>query len=398
MYRRYIYDILLERLAEPRQFIQVIAGPRQVGKSTMVNTVLKEMNVPYIFETADGQDYEDSEWISRIWASARANMQVLNSDCFILAIDEIHKLNNWSEYVKKEWDKDTLDNLNIKVVILGSSRLLLKYGLDESLAGRFEIIRMSHWDYPEMREAFGWTLEQYIYYGGYPGSARLISDERRWKRYIRDSIVSPSVDKDVIMTTHIYKPELMRSLFNLGCAYSGKELSLNKMLGQLQESGNVTTLSNYLTTLGEANLLCGLSKYANDDARRYNSVPKLQVFNQAFLTVATGNGFKSDFVSPERWGRWVESAIGAYLVNHADENDYKVYYWRERNDEVDFILRREDKLIAIEVKSGRRGTNAGLEVFTKKYNPTMAIMVGTGGIPLDVFLSSSPEKLFNLTT
>ena len=364
----------------------------------MVNTVLKEMNVPYIFETADGQDYEDSEWISRIWASARANMQVLNSDCFILAIDEIHKLNNWSEYVKKEWDKDTLDNLNIKVVILGSSRLLLKYGLDESLAGRFEIIRMSHWDYPEMRDAFGWNLEQYIYYGGYPGSARLISDERRWKRYIRDSIVSPSVDKDVIMTTHIYKPELMRSLFNLGCAYSGKELSLNKMLGQLQESGNVTTLSNYLTTLGEANLLCGLSKYANDDARRYNSVPKLQVFNQAFLTVATGNGFKSDFVSPERWGRWVESAIGAYLVNHADEDDYKVYYWRERNDEVDFILRREDKLIAIEVKSGRRGTNAGLEVFTKKYNSTMAIMVGTGGIPLDVFLSSSPEKLFNLTT
>ena len=396
MYRRKQYNILHERIAEPRRFIQVIAGPRQVGKSTMVKQIVKEVTIPYTLETADAIETDNAEWISNVWNTVRQQMLFRNETEHLLVIDEIHKINNWSEMVKREWDSDTFADRNIKVVLLGSSRLLLKKGLTESLMGRFELIRMPHWNYREMHEAFGWDINQYIYFGGYQGGATLIKNERRWQQYVVDAIIGPSIDKDVILTSTIYKPALMRNLFELGCTYSGEELSLNKVLGQLQDAGNVTTLSNYLTILGECNLLTGLQKYAADKARKYNSVPKFQVFNSALLSALHGKTYEQAFTDSKLWGRWVETAVGAYLINNAEPLGYKLYYWREASNEVDYILERRGETIAIEVKSGHRTTNKGITLFRERYNPRHAIIVGSGGISIEDFLQFDLEKLWVL--
>ena len=394
MYKRKQFDELLSRLSEDRDKIQVISGPRQVGKSTMVKQVLKETTIPYLMVSADSVQKENTAWIGEMWDTARARMRMGKHTEYLLVIDEVHKLNNWSEEVKKQWDADTFNDINIKVVILGSSRLLLKDGLTESLAGRYELIRMPHWGYMEMREAFGMGVSQYIYFGGYPGGAKLTANEARWRRYIKDSIVAPAIELDILMTKMIYKPELMKQLFELGCSYSGEEISLTKLLGQLQDTGNVTTLANYLTTLAESQLLCGLQKYANDNARKYNSVPKLMVYNTSLFSALSGTTFEKAFTTPRLWGRWVESAVGAHLLNLADELDGKVYYWREQNDEVDFVMEHNRQCVAIEVKSGRRTMNEGLSKFSAKFHPKYSFVVGSGGIPVEEFLSSDLSSLF----
>lgn len=394
MYQREQYSTLYERIVEPRRFIQVVAGPRQVGKSTLVKQVISALTIPYTMESADGVGETNGEWISSVWEGVRQQMLFRNEKEHLLVIDEIHKVNNWSEIVKREWDSDTFADRNIKVVILGSSRLLLKKGLTESLMGRFELIRMPHWNYREMHEAFGWDINQYIYFGGYPGGATLIGNERRWRGYVTDAIIAPSIEKDVILTSTIYKPALMRNLFELGCTYSGEELSLNKVLGQLQDAGNVTTLSNYLTILNECHLLGGLQKYARDKARKYNSVPKFQVYNSALLSALNGKSYEQAFTDSKQWGRWVETAVGAYLINNADLVGYKLYYWREAANEVDYILERQGETIAIEVKSGHRTTNKGLPLFRERFNPRHAIIVGSGGIPVEEFLQLDLERLW----
>lgn len=394
MYRRLYYPVVKERIEEPRAFIQVLAGPRQVGKSTLMNQVLEEVTVPYTLEAADGVSAINTQWISEVWDAARSKMDFRGESEHLLVIDEIQKLTNWSEAVKKEWDKDTREKRNLKVVLLGSSRVMLMKGLSESLAGRFELIRMGHWDYAEMRDAFGWTLDQYIYFGGYPGSAAMIKDETRWKRYISDSLIDSAIAKDVLMTSTVYKPALLRQLFELGSCYSGELLSLNKMLGQLQDAGNVTTLAGYLHLLDECNLLTGLQKYANDDARKYASIPKYQVYNNALHSVYAGKSFEAERTDPKRWGRWVESAVGTYLVNHAETVGYRVFYWREKADEVDFVLERSGNTVGIEVKSGRRGMNNGLALFKEKFNPKRSFVVGTNGIAVDEFLQVDLNRLF----
>lgn len=393
-YIRHHYNILVERLSEPRRFIQVIAGPRQVGKSTLVRQVLEKCAIAHTSESADTVDHNDKQWIANLWESVRVKMRLGKLDEFILVIDEIHKIDNWSEQVKREWDADTRNGTNIKVVLLGSSRMLIKAGLNESLAGRFELIRMLHWSYNEMRDAFGWSIEQYVYFGGFPGAAPLAHNERRWKAYLRDAIIEPSVEKDVILTTNIYKPALMRQLFDVGCANSGTELSLNKIAGQLQDVGNVTTLANYLHALGESQLLTGLKKFAAGETRKYNSIPKLMVFNTALLSSNFGQGFEREVADPKRWGRWVESAVGAHLLCNAGEFGYNVFYWRENNLEVDFVITYQDQVIAIEVKSGRRTTNEGIRVFVERFKPKSAFVVGSGGVPLEDFLLSDPSLLF----
>lgn len=395
MYKRAQFDILSQRISEPRGRIQVISGPRQVGKSTMVKQVLAETDTPYLSVSADNTGSTDNSWIGEMWETARAKMKVSGSKEYLLVIDEVHKLKNWSEAIKKEWDSDTRNDINIKVILLGSSRLLLKDGLTESLAGRYELIRMPHWSYSEMHDAFGMDIEKYIYFGGYPGGASYINDERRWSRYIKDSIIAPAIERDVLTTKTVYKPQLMRQLFNLGCAYSGKELSLNKMVGQLQDAGNVTTLASYLNTLDESRLLCGLQKYAQDEARKYNSVPKLMVYNTALLSAQMNTTFENTLTTPSVWGRWVESAVGSYLLNEADEYDYKLYYWREKDNEVDFIIEQGGHCIAIEVKSGRRSNNEGMGLFRAKFHPQHSFIVGTDGIPVEEFLSWDLSNLLN---
>ena len=384
-----------ERIEEPRKFIQVIAGPRQVGKSTLVNQVLRQIELAYAVEVADGVDAKDTDWIRRVWDSARTAMLFRKEKEYLLVIDEIQKIANWSEAVKKEWDEDTRKGVNLKVVLLGSSRLLLKKGLTESLAGRYELIRLGHWRYQEMRDAFGFTLDEYVYFGGYPGPAHLIRNERRWKKYVKDSLVAPAIDKDVIMTSNIYKPALMKRLFELGCGYSAEILSLTKLIGQLQDAGNVTTLAGYLEILNQCSLLAALQKYARDDARKYNSIPKYQVYNNALMTAYKGQTFEKDRTDPKVWGRWVESAVGAYLLSMAEELDYQLYYWREGDDEVDFIIANGGESVAIEVKSGRRGMNSGLPKFVKAFQPKLSFVVGTSGVSLEDFLSSDLDALIH---
>lgn len=397
-YIRKQFYTLKERILEPRKFMQVLAGPRQVGKSTLVGQVLAQVSIPHVIEVADAVDPKDSDWIHRIWEAARTTMMIRGIGEYLLVIDEVQKIENWSEVVKKEWDADTRNHVNLKVVLLGSSRLLLKKGLTESLAGRFELIRMPHWSYTEMRDAFGLTLDEYIYYGGYPGPAHMIHDERRWRKYIKDSLVSPAIEKDVVMTSNIYKPALMKQLFELGCTYSAEILSLTKLMGQLQDAGNVTTLAAYLDILDQCALLTGLQKYANDEARKRASIPKYQVYNNALLTAYKGRKFEADRTDMNAWGRWVESAVGAHLLSMADELDYEVYYWREssRNksdNEVDFIVVRDGEITAIEVKSGRRGMNSGLPAFVEAFHPIRSFVVGTGGVSIEDFLSSDLEMI-----
>lgn len=393
-FKRTQFKEVSERMSEPRRFIQVLAGPRQVGKSTLMDQVLAECPLPHYLFNADGVDEDDTDWIRRVWESVRTQMDTRQETEAVLVIDEIHKIKNWSEIVKREWDADTRTKRQLKLFLLGSSRLMLRKGLTESLAGRFELIRLGHWTWQEMAEAFGWSLDEWIYFGGYPGTAGLIGDMRRWKKYVKESLVAPAIEKDVILTSNIYKPALMKQLFELGCSYSAELLSLTKALGQLQDAGNVTTLSSYLNILDQCNLLTGLQKYANDEARRYKSVPKFQVYNNALLTAYKGTTFEKDRIDTDKWGRWVESAVGAYLLGGAEEGGYKVYYWHERSDEVDFILVKEDTVVALEVKSGRRGMNSGLPTFCERFNPKKALVIGTDGIPFVEFFKMKIEDLF----
>ena len=394
MIRRKHNDLLVSRISEPRKTIQVVAGPRQVGKTTMVKQVLQELSLPYLFLSADAVNPDDTEWIPARWEEARSQIRFYAYTEFLLVIDEIHKINNWSEQVKREWDFDSFEDLNLKVILLGSSRLLLKKGLTESLAGRFETLPMGHWSYQEMHEAFGWDINQYVFFGGYPGSASYLPDEKRWRRYVREAIVAPAIERDVLQTTYIYKPALMHQLFRLGCAYSGELLSFNKMLGMLQDAGNATTLVNYLEILGESKLLVGLHKYTMDKARKYKSIPKLQVFNNALLTVMSdGMTYEKAYTHPELWGRWVESSVGCFLLDQADELEYQLYYWRENNEEVDFVIAYGERLIAIEVKSGRRQQNSGMGTFHKKYHPQYSLIVGGKAMSLEQFFSGDLSRL-----
>lgn len=393
-YKRPQFAEVLDRMNEPRKFIQVLAGPRQVGKSTLIDQVLAECQIPHHLYNADGVDENDADWIRRIWESTRTLMDTRQQTEAVLVIDEIHKIKRWSEIVKREWDADTRSKRQLKLFILGSSRLMLRKGLTESLAGRFELIRLGHWTLQEMEDAFGWTLDNWIYFGGYPGSASLIKDMRRWKKYIKESLVAPAIEKDIILTSNIYKPALMKQLFELGCTYSAELLSLTKALGQLQDVGNVTTLSSYLEILNQCNLLAGLQKYANDEARRYQSIPKYQVYNNALLTAFKGTSYEKDRIDPQIWGRWIESAVGAYLLGGAEDGGYSVYYWRERSDEVDFIIVRQGEVMALEVKSGRRGMNSGIPKFNNLFHPKRSLVIGTDGIPFEEFFHMRIEDLF----
>lgn len=394
MYKRAEYHVIKKRLEEERKFIQVLTGPRQIGKSTVVKQVLNDLPLPYRFYSADNVPATDTAWISNCWAATRSLKETNGWEDVILVIDEIQKISNWSEGVKKEWDDDTFHDRNIKVLILGSSRVLLEKGLSESMAGRFEEIRMGHWSYQEMKESFGLSVEQYLFYGSYPGAAALIGDSDRFEQYIQSAIIDSAINKDILMDTPINKPALLRQTFELGAAYSGNLLSLNKMLGSLQDAGNTSTLAGYINLLKESGLLCGLQKYSVDMSRRKSSIPKFQVYNNALKTAYSPLKFEQAILDRKSWGHIYESGVGAYIVSQAFIDRFDVYYWRERNDEVDFILHKKGSLIAIEVKSNAEKRTDGLEKFKKMFNPKSAFIVGDGGIGLEDFLSMELRKLF----
>lgn len=394
MYERPYLKQVRARIDEPRKFIQVILGPRQVGKTTMVQQLLAGISIPYTYESADAISATNSAWLVQVWESARLKMKVFGASEYLLVIDEIQKIDNWSEVVKQQWDQDTREKANIKVIVLGSSRLLIQKGLTESLAGRFETFPLGHWSFDEMEAAFGWSVEQYVYFGGYPGSASLVGDEDRWKSYIKDSLIETSISKDILMLTRVDKPALLKRLFELGCLYSGQILSYTKITGQLQDAGNTTTLANYLKLLSDGGLLGGLEKYAGSVIRQRSSSPKFQVYNNALLTSQNHESWPDILANPKHWGRLVESSVGAHLLNHAVSERYNLYYWREGNHEVDFVLEKGDNVIGLEVKSGVSPGNVGMEVFHRKFHPGKMLLVGTGGIPYAEFLKINPRDMF----
>lgn len=307
--------VLAARLAEPRRFIQVVAGPRQVGKSTLVQQVTEGLAIPVRQASADEPTLRGAEWIAQQWDVAR--LSIADARGALLVLDEIQKIPGWSETVKRLWDEDTRARRRLKVVLLGSSPLLIARGLTESLAGRFEVLPLSHWSFAEMHAAFGWSLDEYVFHGGYPGAAPLIGEPARWTRYVLDSLIETSISRDVLLLTRVDKPALLRRLFELACRYSGQVLSYTKMLGQLQDAGNATTLAHYLDLLAGAGMVCGVPKYAGDVARSRGSSPKLQVLNTALMTATCGYTQADARGDGEFWGRLVESAVGAHLANAA---------------------------------------------------------------------------------
>jgi len=394
-FKRPVYEIISHRLEdEPRRFIQVIYGPRQVGKTTLISQFTDTTKLVCHYVSADAVPATQGIWIAQQWETARLMLNSDKADEVILIIDEVQKIENWSELVKKEWDADTRNKVNLKVVLLGSSRLLLQKGLSESLAGRFETIYLGHWSYSEMNQAFGITPEQFVWFGGYPGAISLIEDEKRWKSYITDSLVETSISKDILMLTRVDKPALLKRLFELGCNYSGQILSFTKIMGQLLDAGNTTTLANYLHLLDTAGLLSGIEKYSATRIRQKSSSPKFQVHNTALISAQQFEAFRTISTHAPKWGRWVESAIGAHLLNYSITEGFKLFYWRDRSHEVDFVLEHNGKLIGLEVKSGAIKKSSGMTAFKNQYTGARVFIVGNPGIPWQNFLAMNPVELF----
>jgi len=378
---------LITRLKEKRRFMQVLAGPRQVGKTTLVRQVMATSKLPGHYASADEPSLRDRTWLEQQWDIARLKAGEHKTGA-LLVLDEIQKVADWSRAVKLLWDADTHSGVPLKVVLLGSSPLLIQSGLTESLAGRFEVIVAPHWSFGEMRKAFGWKLEEYVFYGAYPGAAELIEDPERWRRYVLDSLIETTISRDILSLTRVDKPALLRRLFQLGCAYSGQILSYQKMLGQLMDAGNTTTLAHYLELLQGAGMLAGLSKYAHGQVRQRGSSPKLQVLNTALMSAQDHRSLKEAREDGDHWGRLVESSVGAHLLNSSYGTNIQVTYWRERNHEVDFVLQQGKTTVSIEVKSGgRREVFPGMEAFARQFKPHRQLQVGGQGIPVEEFLS-----------
>jgi uncharacterized protein len=395
MKKRKSFDVLLKRLQEPRRFIQSLIGPRQVGKTTLARQVADALGKPSRYVSADLATLQDISWLQQQWDIAR---ELTKSEGeALLIVDEIQKIPHWSDMVKFFWDQDTFSGLNLSVLILGSSPWLMQKGLSESLTGRFEILPIMHWSFKEMSESFGWPLDQYLYFGGYPGAAPLADkeDPARWVSYINDAIIETTIARDILLMSQVNKPALLRRLFQLGCNYSSQVLSYNKMLGELQDAGNSTTLAHYVDLLAGAGLLTGLQKFANQSVRRRGSSPKFAVFNTALLSAQSGKSFSEAMADRIFFGRLVESAVGAHLLNSIRGTQIGLFYWREGDREVDFVLQLADKLIAIEVKSGSESfRQSGIDAFVSHFKPHRILLVGDRGIPLDLFLSTSPVYWF----
>lgn len=414
---------LINRLNEPPRHLLAVFGPRQTGKTTIVRQALRSLEhdgrrTRYLsvddplsvnnpgnarFSVASGgsevaglqSGVQGAQWLVAAWGEAR--QEAARAGNLVLAIDEIQQIPDWSRTVKGLWDADRATDHPLHVIVLGSAPLLVQSGLSESLARRFEKISVSHWSLQEMADAFEFDLDSYLYFGGYPGPARFIRDQGRWRDYILNALAEPNIERDILAMTRVDKPALLKRLFEVGTAHSGQILSYTKMLGQLDDAGNTTTLARYLELLSSAGLLTGLPKFSGQRSRIRGSIPKLNVLNTALMTATSGYSFQEARADRTFWGRIVESAVGAHLRNTATSN-IRVHYWRESHDEVDFVLQRGPKTVAIEVKSGPRGRGLrGLEAFRQRYKPERAIVVGADGIPLDEFLTQPAAAWFEKT-
>ncbi|MBT8343035.1 MAG: ATP-binding protein [Desulfatitalea sp.] len=394
MYKRPIFKDIKPRLEAPRNFIQVLAGPRQTGKTTLVRQLSNALDLPCHYASADEPALKGHAWIEQQWEVARLLLSAPGVNQAIIILDEIQKLPGWSETVKRLWDEDTGAGLDLKAIIVGSAPLLLRQGLTESLAGRFEVHPIMHWSYPEMRDAFDFNLDQYLFFGGYPGAAELISEPERWAGYINESLIETTVSRDIMLMVRIDKPVLLRRLFELACAYSGQILSYQKMVGQLQDVGNTTTLAHYLGLLESAGLVAGLQKYAGQTVRKRASSPKLLVMNTGLMNALAYRAFDIARRSPDLWGRITETAVGAYLLNESKGFGIKVNYWAARNRELDFVLTKGDAVLAVEVKSALGKTSLpGIEAFAKEFPNARKLLIGAQGMDLETFFTLPVRSL-----
>ncbi|MDR0284994.1 MAG: DUF4143 domain-containing protein [Propionibacteriaceae bacterium] len=390
MYQRALVQQLRGRLQEPRRFIQIVVGPRQTGKTTAVDQAIAGLGLAAHVVSADDPTILDAEWVRREWDTARS-LQASVDQPAVLVIDEIQKIDQWSGLVKLLWDEDSRAGRSLLVVLTGSSPLLLQRGLAESLAGRFEVLHCPHWNFAECREAFGYTLDDFLFFGGYPGAAVLHGDETRWVRYLGASIVEPTISQDVLAMGEIRKPALLRSLFILGATYSAQELSLTKVQGRLQDAGNTATLAHYLTLLDKAGMLTGLPKFQPTPLATRASSPRFMVYDTSLMVYATGASRRRLLDDSTLRGHLVESAVGAYLLARGAEEGFAVSYWRERAQEVDFVIQRGTAVTAIEVKSGGVKTPHGSLAFMKAFPKARGIVVGSPAYPLaDVLAGRVP--------
>ena len=411
IYEREQISTLISRLDEAPECLIIVTGPRQIGKTTLVRQALNRLDLPCRYVPVDEPESaslpslldpdeialpddgtssiigeRDERWLVRQWERARREADRLERG-FVLALDGIQKISDWSETIKGLWDADRLGGRRLHVILLGSAPLLMQRGMTESLAGRYEIIRLAHWSFAEMSAAFDFDLPSYIYFGGYPGAASMIREQDRWRAYVTDAIVEPNIERDILALQRVDKPALLRRLFELGALYSGQILSYTKMIGQLQDAGNTTTLTRYLDLLAKAGLVAGLPNCAGAAHRRRASIPKLNVLNTALMSALSGYTLEEARADRSFWGRMVESAVGAHVFN-TGAPEVHLHYWRHRNREVDFVLSRGPRLAGVEVKSGaRRAGRSGLEEFGKHFGDAATMLVGEGGIPLSEFLS-----------
>lgn len=393
MYNRKIFNELEHRLKAPRHLIQTVLGPRQVGKTTGVRAVLERLSCPFVMVSADEPILRDRDWLMQEWERARVLAE--SSGKAILAIDEIQKIENWSETVKALWDRDTAKQVPLAVVLLGSSTVLIEDGLSESLAGRFEVLQASHWSFNEVKEAFGLTVEEWAFFGGYPGPLSLRDHFARWSSYIRDSLIETTVSRDILMKARVEKPALLRRLFELSCLYSGQVLSLQKITGQLQDAGNISTLQHYLELLGRAGLVTGLSKYSSQPVRARASSPKLLALNTALRSALQTRSLAELKAAPQEWGRQMESAVGAHLMS-TREPLMSVHWWREGQFEVDYVLTWGDRVAALEIKTGApRAGVSGLKEFCSRVPQARPWLIGgERGIPFEEFFLAPLRSWF----
>lgn len=393
MFKRALVGRLTQALRRDLPFLHVIIGPRQTGKTTAAGQAAEEWGGPTVFAAADAPLPPGPEWIHAQWERARAQAA---GGKVLLVLDEVQKVRGWSETVKALWDEERRRKGGVRALLLGSSSLLVQKGLTESLAGRFLSYRCGHWSWPEMRRAFGWSLDEWVYFGGYPGSAVLRGDEAQWRRYVADSLVETVLSRDVLQMATVAKPALLRHLFGLATGHPAQILSYNKMLGALQDAGNTTTLAHYLRLLESAFLVSGLDSYKPGHGRRRAGSPKLIFWNAALVTAFAGGDFAAARADRAWWGRLVENAAGAHLLGGLDPATHRVFYWRERDREADFVVAGARRVWALEVKSGAdAGTPArGLEALVAARPEIRPFLVGAGGMPLEEFFAAEPEDLF----
>jgi len=384
-YRRPQAKFIKNTVENNPELLHIIIGPRQTGKTTLALQIRKDWKGDTIFASADTPIPQGPEWLAHHWNMAKRPV--------LLILDEVQKVIGWSETVKQLWDQDYSAGRELSVLLLGSSSLLIKKGLTESLAGRFYLHRLNHWNYKEVKEAFNLTFDEWLFFGGYPGTLKYRKNIQFWGSYVRDSLIETVISKDVLQMQNITKPSLLRHLFYLSTYYPAQILSYNKMLGQLTDAGNTTTLAHYVSLLESAFLLSGLEQFKKGSIPKKGSSPKLILWNNALVSASTMSTFKKTRSNPEKWGRLVENAVGSFFLNNLGSLPYRLYYWRKGNLEVDFVLASPGKIIAVEVKSSRMKKLRGLERFLELYPDAEPLIIGGSGMELEKFFSSSLDSL-----